>query len=176
MNKIFIEHYCNPKCTPLESITRLSKDEAFILAGKISKIEGRSSNRFVNFEKYYIKRIKTEKWLYDTFLSLGGNPNNSHPIYFVLNENNEINEYFGNGTIIKIPLEEINEKDICFTFGDSTAEIDNPNREKPFLKNELYEHIKFYDNDVNKFLKIIKEKYFYIEAQLWSDKYLYDYK
>ena len=156
MNELFIVHYCNPKCLPLQNITRLAKDNAFELANKLSKMNGRSSCRFDNFEKYYMKRIKTEKWLYDTLLSLGLEPKNMSPIYFVLNENDEINNYFGNGRIIKIPLKKIDENDISFTFGDSTECIDNTDKDKLFFMTELNKYINFHDNDINRFLDNIK--------------------
>jgi len=49
-----------------------------------------SFNRFKDFVNYYPRRIATEKWLYDWFLRLGGEPKIKHPVCFVLKNKAEI--------------------------------------------------------------------------------------
>ncbi|NLY88683.1 MAG: hypothetical protein GX085_03570 [Firmicutes bacterium] len=142
MQGLYIVNYCNPNCTPLQSITRLPEAEAFELAKKLSEqYKGTAFYRFADFVNYYLRRIRTEKWLYDWFIKLGGEPETKHPLYFVLQGSDYLHEWFDRGEITRIPLSIINEKHISFTLGDSMAKMDQPERRNPFLKDTLFEII-----------------------------------
>ena len=172
MQDIYLVNYCSPGCPPLYSITRLSKQKAFALAKELAtENKGASFGRFADFENYYPRRIRTEKWLYDCFISLGGKPVTKHPLYFVLHGSDYLNEWFDKGKITKICLNNIDSKHISFTFGDSMAKMNKPERKDPFLKETLFELINKYNGDVSIFLDSIKEQYTYIEAQIWNDVY-----
>ena len=54
------------------------------------------------FESYYPRRMKTDEYLYDLFKSLGGKPNERHPLSFVLQGSEWLDRWFGNGITIKI--------------------------------------------------------------------------
>jgi hypothetical protein len=168
-----IIYYCHSKCIPLRSITELPENEAFQAAYQLGQNDGTSFYRFKDFINYYPKRIITEKWLYDWFLNIGGEPKTEHPLYFVLEGSNYLNEWFDKGKIIKISLSEINEKHISFTYGDSNVVFHKENRkDSPFLKKELYQTISEYGGDINKYMEYIIKEYRYIECQLWDNKYL----
>ncbi|MBH1939643.1 hypothetical protein I5677_01895 [Mobilitalea sibirica] len=172
MHEIYIVNYCNPNCSPLYSITRLSKAEAFAKAKELADSHsGTAFGRFADFENYYPRRIKTEEWLYNWFINLGGEPETKHPLYFVLHGSDFLDHWFGKGEVTKIPLADISSKHISFTFGDSMAKFDQPERKNPFLKETLYELINQFNGDVDRLLNSIIEEYKYIEVQLWNDKY-----
>ena len=171
MQELYIVNYCNPNCTSLQSITRLPEIEAFALGKELSKQnKGEAFYRFADFSNYYPRRIRTEKWLYDWFITIGGEPETEHPLYFVLQRSDYLNEWFDRGEITRLPLNGIRAKHISFTFGDSMAKMDKPERRNPFLKNTLFELISHYGG-IDIFLNSIKDQYTYIEAQLWSDGY-----
>jgi len=93
----------------------LPEKEAFEMAYKLGLNNGEAFYRFKDFKNYYPRRIKTENWLYNWFLNAGGKPKIKHPIYFVLEGSDYLNEWFDNGKIIKIPLKIINDRHISFT-------------------------------------------------------------
>lgn len=155
----------------MKSITRLPEIEAFELARKLSEqYKGEAFFRLADFANYYPRRIRTEKWLYDWFIILGGEPETEHPLYFVLQRSDYLNEWFDRGEITRLPLNSISEKHISFTFGDSNSKMDKPERRDPILKNTLLELINHY-GDIDIFLNSVKNQYTYIEAQLWNDGY-----
>ena len=87
----------------MNSITRLPVEEAYALAKSLSNYAGisfTSFSRFTNrdFDGYYKKRIRTEDWLYKSFIALGGKPKTKAPLYFVLGESNYLSHWFENGT------------------------------------------------------------------------------
>ena len=172
MNNLYIVNYRHESCLPFQSITRLPEREAYTKANELScRHTGISNVRFADFHNYYPRRIKTEKWLYHQFLDMGGEPETPHPLYFVLQGNQYLKNWFENGLETKIYLESISAKHISFTFGDSCAEMDNPKRKPLFSKTELYNLVREH-GDVERFLANISLQYTYIEAQLWSDDYV----
>ncbi|HBN83378.1 MAG TPA: hypothetical protein DDZ89_05990 [Clostridiales bacterium] len=175
-NKIILVNYSYNSSEPLKSITQLSEKEAFAVAEKLYKeSQCRAHRRFgPDFPVYYRHRLKTEEWLYDHFVAMGGKPETSHPYYFALQHCESLYRNFEYGKAIKINLSDIHSQDISFTFGDSVAQMGSPERKDPFMKDQLLSYISACDNDVNQFIDSIKEKYVCIEAQLWTDKYFSD--
>jgi len=71
-----------------------------------------------------LRRRNTEKWLYEEFRKKGGKAKIKCPRYFVLGNSSYLEEYSGfdgNFTAIEIPLKEINEFEISFTYPDSVV-------------------------------------------------------
>lgn len=173
MQELLIVSYCHPNCTPLQSITRLSETEAYQKAKELAeKHQDTAFGRFADFHNYYPRRIRTEKWLYDRFIQLGGQPSTEHPLYFVLHGSEYLDEWFSNGKITKLSINDIDTKHISFTFGDSMAKMDKPERKELFLKEDLFKYLDGYDGNINQFLDSIREQYTYIEVQLWNDMYI----
>ena len=85
IDNLYIVNSCHPNCVPLKNIMRLPKEDAFAIAYQmaVSNKETTAFYRFADFDNYYPLRLKTNKVLYDTFVSLGGHPNCS---YFVVLE------------------------------------------------------------------------------------------
>jgi hypothetical protein len=161
----------------LSSITRLPIEDAYSMAKKLSQYTGVSFTSFSRFSEkdfdgYYKKRIRTEQWLYNSFIALGGKPQNAHPLYFVLGESRYLNDWFENGINTKILLSDIESSDVSFTFGDSMSKMDSEDRMNLFTKESLFNFIYETTNDVSAFLNELNKQNRYIEVQLWSDVYI----
>ena len=83
---------------------RLSKEKAFLLAEKLTKENPHTTAfyRFADFENYYLRRLKTDEFLYNNFSSLGGKPKERHPVSFVLQGCDYLDNWFGRGISYKI--------------------------------------------------------------------------
>lgn len=177
MDNLYITNYCDKRCSPLKSITRLSKHEAYKVAKELSQhacTRFTSFSRFTDkdFDGYYKKRKRTEEWLYSKIMDLGVKPKNITPLYFVLGEGTYLNSWFEEGIKTKLLLKDIDFEDISFTFGDSMSKMDSVDRMNPFNKDTLFEFIVNRTNDINSFLAELDEQNRYIEVQLWNDMYL----
>ena len=186
-----IVHYCHSSCKPFFNICRFPKDEAFALAYKMAdeiaaaNPEANSHYRFAKgekgFESYYPRRMITDEYLYNMFTSLGGKPKEKHPLSFVLQGSEFLDNWFGNGLKIKIPLKTIPSEYVSFTLGDSMAMLLKKDGEMVqeiqegkltmYTKEMLLNIIKEYNGTIDNYMNEIKEKYKYIEVQLWNDDY-----
>lgn len=181
MQNLYITNYCDKRCSPVNSITRLPSKEAYSLAKKLSQYTGNSFNSFSRFKEkdfdgYYQKRLRTEEWLYKSFISLGGEPKNAHPLYFVLGESKYLNDWFEDGMQIKLLLNHINSADISFTYGDSMSMLDREDRMDLFNKESLFNYIYKNTNEIGTFINELNQQNRYIEVQLWNDVYIEDSK
>ena len=175
--KLYLVNYRHIDSIPCKSITELPLEEAKKLAEQLHADSScRAHRRFgTDFERYYVDRCKAEQWMYDAFCKLGGTPRKKHPLYFSIQPSDVLSENYGEHCMIQIDLDEIDDGDISFTFGDSMALYYTEKLNQVFTKNDLFQQLKSYDNDVNKMLEQNKEQAASIEAQLWNDKYLKDY-
>lgn len=174
---LYITNYCDKRCSPLNSITRFPVKDAYSLAKSFSQYAGTSFTSFSrftdkDFDGYYKKRIRTEEWLYNSFMALGGKPKSTRPLYFVLGESSYLNEWFENGIKIKLLLGDIDSEDVSFTFGDSMSKMDSGERMDPFNKELLLKFIREKTDDIISFLSDLNKHNRYIEAQLWNDIYV----
>lgn len=174
---LYITNYCDKRCSILSSITRLPVKEAYSLANKLSQHAGDSFTSFSrfterDFDGYYKKRLRTEEWLYNSFIELGGKPQSHHPLYFVLGESRYLNAWFENGITTRLLLRDIDPADVSFTFGDSMAKMDSEDRKNPFNKASLFDFIYETASDASSFLKELNHQNKYIEVQLWNDLYI----
>ena len=179
---LYIVHYCHPTCKPFVNICRLPKEEAFSQAYKMAAAnpETTAFYRFADFENYYPRRMTTDEYLYDMFTSLGGNPKEKHPLSFVLQGSDFLDNWFGKGIAIRIKLVNIPSGYISFTLGDSMKVVSkNGIMVKEiqhgqlimYTKEMLIKRINEYNGTIDNFMNEIKEQYKYIEAQLWNDDY-----
>ncbi len=173
INDLYIVNYCHPNCVPFLNICRLPKDEAFETAYKMAENNPDTTAfiRFADFENYYPRRMKQDEYLYDFFVSLGGNPKEKHPLSFVLHGCDYLDKWFGNGTINKIKLENIPSEYISFTLGDSMSAYMRDGKLTMYTKEMLSDILHDYDSSIDDFMKEIVEKHYYIEVQLWNDDY-----
>jgi hypothetical protein len=178
-NDIYLVNYRVQSVEPLMSITRLPEKEAFELSDKLYKAnpyDGYEQRFGPNFEGYYHHRIKTEKWLYEEFIEIGGKPQTKHPLYFFVHVW-DVAEKAWEGKAVKvvekIALSKIDICDVSFLFGDSMAMLNNHNRSPLFLKDELLELLAKNGNNVEVLLDSINQQFGHkiIEAQIWNDNY-----
>lgn len=173
VEQLYIINYCHNNCEPLKNIMRLPKEEAFTLAGKLAEEnKGRTAFwRFADFAVYYPERQATDKLLYELFVALGGKPCEDHPLSFVLQGSEYLDAWFDNGIVTKLPLSEISSEHISFTLGDSMSTLKRNGDIQMLSKEELLQKVQVYPGTLEEFMEEIREKYGYIEVQLWSDEY-----
>lgn len=173
VEKIQIVNYCHKNCVPLKNIMRLPKEEAYQLAFEMAKNnEGSTAfGRFADFEKYYPERMNVDRILYNSFVSLGGKPQNEHPLSFVLQGSEYLYQWFDKGYVTKIPLMNVPSDSISFTFGDSMATLKRTGKVEMIPKQELLESVRSYEGTLEEFINNINKQYGYVEVQLWNDKY-----
>ena len=174
---LHIVNYCHRNCTPLLNIMRLPKDEAFALAYEMAaqNKETTAFYRFADFENYYPRRLKTDTLLYTRFIELGGKPLQEHPLSFVLQGSDYLNDWFDRGIITRIPLNLIHSNDISFTYGDSMAVLKRDGEFTMLTKDMLFKEISDYDGTLDEFIRNVENHYQYIEVQVWNDECLSRY-
>lgn len=170
--QIVLVNYCHPDCVPMKNIMRLPKAEAFALARRMAEAHPGTTAfyRFADFENYYALRLAQDEYLHARFVELGGEPEETHPLSFVVESSDYLREWFGVGHETRLSLGEVSPSHISFTIGDSGSGYQrNPNLEVLTLS-ELKRRIDACGGDVEAFLRATGRGY--VEAQLWSDRYL----
>ena len=154
------------------NICRLPKDEAFSLAERMAVANpgNTSFSRFANFEKYYSRRMEVDEHLYDLFISLGGKPKETHPLFFVLHGSKSLEKWLGEWTSKKILLKNIPSESISFTLDDSVVSFRENGKATMYTKETLSRVLWEYDT-IEVFLDELTKKHYCIEAQLWNDEY-----
>lgn len=170
-DELILVNYCYPDCIPLMNIMRLPKEEAFEMARSLAKSHPQTTAfyRFADFENYYALRRKQDEYLYSRFCELGGLPEEKHPLSFVIEGSEYLRDWFGNGTETILYLKNISPCHISFTIGDSGSEFNKNGSVQLLTVNELRDRITHYGN-TDKLLETAGKHY--IEAQLWSDRYI----
>lgn len=171
-DELVLVNYCYPDCTPLMNIMRLPEASAFQLAHKLAENHPDTTAfyRFADFNNYYTLRKKQDAYLFSRFIELGGLPEEDHPLSFAIESSDYLRDWFGNGIETKLLLKDISPYHISFTIGDSGAEFQQNGRVDLLTMQELRQRIHQYDGDFEAFLHATGQHY--IEAQLWSDKYV----
>ena len=177
-DQLTIVNYCHNNCEPLKNIMRLPKEEAFALAAKLAEANKGSTAfwRFVDFAVYYPERLATDKLLYQRFLELGGEPREKHPLSFVLQGSEYLDNWFDKGVVTKLALSKIASGHISFTLGDSMSTLKRNGDVQMLTKEEVLQKVQDFAGTLEEFMEEIKEKCGYIEVQLWSDEYVLEYK
>ena len=87
----------------------LPREQAFALAGEMAKRNKDTTAfyRFADFDNYYRERLKTDEMLYTRFSGLGGRPAKKHPLSFVLQGSEYLDNWFDKGIVTRIPIEQI---------------------------------------------------------------------
>ena len=171
IKELYIVNYCHPNCKPLQNIMRLPKKQAFEKAGELARKnpETNAFYRFADFENYYPRRLKADSIIYRLFIELGGKPKEKHPLSFALQNSRYLDNWFGNGIITRIPLKDIPDEYISFTYGDSSAMIEKTGNVKLITKQMLLDDILSFDGTIEEYLREAEKNYCYIEVQLWND-------
>lgn len=169
-----IVNYCHRNCAPLQNIMRLPKEEAFTLAYKMAAQNKYTTAfyRFADFKNYYPRRLETDGLLHTRFIELGGKPSQEHPLSFVLQGSEFLDNWFDGGIVTTIPLSRIHADHISFTYGDSMSTLEKQGAFTMLTKDMLFKEISDYDGTLEKFLANAASQYHYIEVQVWDDECL----
>lgn len=179
----YIYHYYEKNQLPFRTLTSLPFDEAkVILCENLADNETRWVDSFLNL------RYERDKTLREKFISIGGKPIRTTPVYFTLGTNEGMKTWFDEPVWVKIPVGELDSDTVSFTYGDSFAVL-NPSLDtgeewwgKIFRYNDIVRLIDKYgypndlpydmknrifptDKNINHCLK-------FIEAHIWDDSIL----
>ena len=170
MDKLFITHYFYPGTDPWKNIMNLPEQEAFRTAAELaaSHLDTTSFYRFADFKNYYPNRKRADKYVRNAFIELGGKPMLMHPYYFVLGECEYLREWFDSSDRIMLDLSNIPDDQVSFTLGDSCALITHGSEPAVLTKDMLLEGISACGGSADAFLEKTREKYYYVEVQLWD--------
>lgn len=171
-DELILVNYCYPDCIPLKNIMRLPQKEAFALASEFAEShpETTAFYRFADFENYYALRKKQDEYLYSRFIESGGMPEEKHPLSFVIEGSDYLLDWFGKGTESRLRLQDILPCHISFTAGDSGADYRKYGNIKLLTMEDIKEQLLKYGNNFDTFMEATGRHY--IEAQLWTDKYI----
>ena len=172
LDELVLTNYCHPDCRPLMNIMRLNREDAFGLAREMAEQhpETTAFYRFADFDNYYELRKAQDAYLYCRFRELGGQPEETHPLSFVIGDSDYLREWFGNGTETKLPLKGIAPEHISFTVGDSGAIYQRDGAVELLTMEGFASLLDEYDGSVSALLK--SKGRGYVEVQLWSDRYV----
>lgn len=177
LDGLMLVNYREAAGLPLRSITRLPRQEAYALAKTLSAGSTSRRDRYgAYFDTYYAKRLRTEQWLYGAFCALGGRPKTCHPIYFTLGESLNLQDYFGNGSMVGLPLWGIDAAHISFTPRDSMHLMDMGKTNGTVWGRAMLAEQLASGGGIPDALGALPTAYGYengyIEVQLWDDIYL----
>lgn len=170
---LFIVNYRHANCVPLKNIMRLPKEEAFALAYQMAADNKNTTafGRFADFENDYPRRLAADRALRDSFIALGGDPKTEHPLSFVFQGSEYLNQWFDHGPIARIAIKEIPSESISFTYGDSMRVLEKNSAVTVRTKEMLLRTLREYEGTLEDFMSEIVEKCRYIEVQLWDNQY-----
>ena len=185
----FLYHYFERSFGPFRPLTALPMEEARQIL-----LEQRAAGHFGNpdVEVFLRKRYARGKKLRDAFLARGGKPIRVSPIYLMLGEHKQWESAYDEPAVIKIPLAEFDRLTVSFTYGDSFAVFDpalfgaeeywnklyfadeilgviNRNCFPPYVEYDFKRGVYPKDKRINHHLK-------YVEAHVWSDGVLENYR
>jgi hypothetical protein len=183
---MYLYHYFDRKRGPFLSVTDLSEEEANKIRENHNRLQAEKEGRKYDENEIdycgWAFRCNAENEMRQNFIAKGGKAPRKHPYYMVLrNDDMSDGKTFYDGDFIKIPVEEFNMSVVSFTYGDSMQNRDPGTfSDKPY-KNQIY--------TFDEIIEIIKEYGWikkrddwnwnmpcYIEAQLWSDDPINEYR
>ena len=170
-------HYYEKNKPPFRTLTALPFEEAKAVVctwedGRTGGGDGPIDEAWVN--DFLHLRYERDELLREKFISIGGKPIRTAPVYFTLGANEEIKTWFKEPEWIKIPINEFDLDAVSFTYGDSFTVF------SPLLYTGEEWHGKVFLYD--EILKIIDKYDFpkepnliFVEAHVWSDEVLNKY-
>lgn len=168
---LMLVNYCHPDCVPMLNIMRLQEAEAYAKARELADKHPDTTAfyRFADFVNYYPSRKEQDAFLYARFKELGGQPEEEHPLSFVVQGSDYLKEWFGGGIETRLALKDVAPCHISFTIGDSGYDFQQKKSVELLTVDDLYQRMAEYE-DFETFLKSTGRGY--VEVQLWSDKYV----
>lgn len=189
MSNIYLYHYYERVFGPFSQLTALPFNEAkgILLAQKAA---GKLRNP--DIDGFLQKRYERDKKLRDMFISHGGKPTRTAPVYMMLGAHKQWESTYENPVVIKIPFEEFDPLTVSFTYGDSFAAFnpklfgDEEYWNKVYFADEILKVIErngmppYVDYDFKRGIyptdKNINDHLKYVEAHVWSDDVIDKYR
>lgn len=167
---LYLVNYCHKNCKPLHNIMRLPKDQAFSLAARFAEAnpDATAFGRFADFQYYYPERLEIDRRLHQRFIELGGQPQEEHPLSFVLQGSEMLDRWFGHGIVTRVPLETVPAGQLSFTYGDSMTVTKRLGGFTMLTKAGLYELLEKFPGSAQDFVAQINREHYYMEAQFWG--------
>lgn len=183
-------HYYEKGQTPLRSISALPFREAEKI---LNSQRERNENLVHPNIKWFLEwRYNMDKTIRDNFITIGGKPSRTAPVFCTLGANRGVSTWFENPAFLRIPITEIDLDTVSFTYGDTMA-VFNP---KLYSGEEWWGKVYKYDDIIRIIDKYgypadpeydgIKGIYpkkkplghylKYIEAHIWSDAVIEKYR
>lgn len=186
----FLTYYYRRGTEPFRSLSALPEAEAIQIMDGLSD-DTPFGARFKDPEGYLRARRQTEQWTREEFIAKGGQPREAYPIPMVLGESGWMVRHAPDPAAhgeIRIPLSAFSEQDISFTYPDSMISMWF-SREKPgeYYRPEVHGKV-FTLPEILAIVVIsgLPEDAWepklpdhlapYIEAQVWNQEPLRDYK
>jgi len=112
----YLYHYYEKSCEPFRTITALPFEEALVVY-TAWRADNPNSGKTTP-EWYLNRRYDMEKIVRDKFISIGGKPVRTAPVYFTLGANKGMETWYNNPSYVKIPINEFDLDTVSFTYGD----------------------------------------------------------
>ena len=178
---MYLFHYYEKGRTPFLNLSDLTDEEAVKLHTTLSAENSSFASRDAN-GAYMMQRRIVEQRAHAMIVRKGGKPQRKAPHYMVLaqTELDECKAWFLDYAVVKIPIDAFDKGTISFTYGDSFPTFQPIFDEAPAYDLYLYHEI----------LEVIKKRGMppvrnenmswlapsYIEAQIWSDEVIKNYR
>lgn len=173
-------HYHEKSLPPFQTLTSLPFQKA-------KEILINMNSRLPDIDFFLTRRYEMEETIRNAFISRGGKPVRSAPIYMTLGPNKGMETWFHEPSAIKIPITKVDLETVSFTYGDSFP-VFNPSLNtgeewwgKVYFYDEIIELYKKYGlpenpeyhmmNGIYPKDKSIRDYLKYIEAHVWSDSF-----
>jgi hypothetical protein len=189
----YLLHFYRSGTEPFRSLSALPDGEAMRIMQDLY-VEGSVFwERFEDPNQYLQTRRQIEQWLHQEFITKGGAPQESYPIYMMLGRSKWLLTAPDAATLattaeIQVPVSLFQECDISFTYPDSMVSFMAANQKESEYYLPDY-HGKLFK--LSEILSIVEENGLpgenwgtnlpshlanYIEAQVWNQKPILEYK
>ena len=174
---VYLYHYYERKIGSFVSMSGLPIDEAMAIQSRFT-LPFRTENRS---QQYYERRQYLEQLVRSLFIAKGGRPTLAVPHYMAIGECPFLATWFEDAAYIKIPITAFDLQTVSFTYGDTFPTFSPRVTDGLEYRNKVY--------DYNEIVALV-EKYglpqdswdgtyaspCYVEAQVWSDSPINDYR
>ena len=174
---MYLYHYFEKSRGSFLSLSALPIDEAIAIQEKLA-LENKTFATQRNTHKYLHRRLELEKIVHSLFIEKGGKPEKETPHYFVIGECPWIATWYEEADFIKIPIEEFDLQTVSFTYGDTFPTF-SPKvtdgleyRGTVYTYEEILKIIEKYGMPQDSWDEPIFAQPSYVEAQVWSDKFI----
>lgn len=174
--ELFLFHYFESSQGPFRNLSSLSHEEAVKIMRQLKEKDVFASRRA---KDYLLIRRELENRACRMFVEKGGKPRSSFPHYLTLGPCEWLKSWYKEGMELIIPLSEIDDDIISFTYGDLFPTMrfkdGKPYREQIYRKSEIITIIEKYGypQQWNKDGEKGPERY--IEVQIWDDEIVHKY-